>query len=237
MAAGAATTNSTLPRIRAVAFDAFTIFDGGTPGELAKQLFVDRGVGLATLWRTRQFEYTWLRTLTARYADFETVTRDALTFAAKSIKLDLDDARAKQLNDTYLNLGVHADSKAALQKMKDAGLRLVFLSNMTSAMLAANVTHSGLEGLFERALTTDAVKAYKPDPRAYQMAVDALGLSKQEIVFAAFGGWDATGAKTFGYPTFWVNRNNVPPEELGVAADATAATLTDLANFVIPLAR
>ena len=121
--------------------------------------------------------------------------------------------------------------------MKDAGLRLVFLSNMTSAMLAANVAHAGLDGLFERSLTTDAVKAYKPDPRAYQMGIDALGFSKPEIVFAAFGGWDAAGAKSFGYPTFWVNRNNVLPEELGVAPDATGKTLTDLASFVIPLAR
>ena len=235
VAAGAAPASQ--PRIRAVAFDAFTIFDAGAPGRVAQQLFPDRGGELATLWRSRQFEYTWLRTLSGRYADFEAVTRDALNFAAGSLKLELDDTRAKQLTDIYLKLGAHADSKAALEKMKDSGLQLVFLSNMTSAMLAANVANAGLEGLFERSLTTDAVKAYKPAPRAYQMAVDALGLSKQEIVFAAFGGWDAAGAKSFGYPTFWVNRNGVAPEELGVTADASGHDLSELADFVIPMTR
>jgi 2-haloacid dehalogenase len=107
------------------------------------------------------------------------------------------------------------------------------LSNFTPRMLEAGVKNGGLEGLFEDLLSTDRVQAYKPDPRAYQMGVEAFGLQKSEIAFAAFGGWDAAGAKAFGYPTFWNNRLGQPAEELGVTADATGATLNELAAFLL----
>jgi 2-haloacid dehalogenase len=86
--------------------------------------------------------------------------------------------------------------------------------------------------VFEHVLSTDLVKTYKPDPRAYQLGIDALGLPREQIVFAAFAGWDAAGAKTFGYPTYWVNRLGLPPEELGILPDGTGANLTDLAALV-----
>jgi len=119
-----------------------------------------------------------------------------------------------------------------LKSLKASGIRMAFLSNFTPAMLDAAVQNSGLQGIFEPHLSTDRVRAYKPDPRAYQMGVDAFGLKREEIAFAAFGGWDAAGAKAFGYRTFWVNRMNLPIEELGFAPDAIGATLQDLAKFV-----
>lgn len=103
---------------------------------------------------------------------------------------------------------------------------------MTPAMLDAAISNSGLEGVFEHRLSTDAVQAYKPDPRAYQMGLEAFRLRREEILFAAFGGWDAAGAKAFGYLTFWVNRLSFPVEELGVIPDAIGANLTDLVTFV-----
>ena len=99
-------------------------------------------------------------------------------------------------------------------------------------MLDSAIKSSGLEGIFEPSLSTDSVRVYKPDPRAYQMGIDAFNLRREQILFAAFGGWDAAGAKLFGYPTFWVNRLNLPMEELGVAPDATGQNLTDLVDFV-----
>ena len=99
-------------------------------------------------------------------------------------------------------------------------------------MLDAAVRNSGLQGMFEEHLSTDRVKAFKPDPRAYRMGVDALGMKKEEIAFAAFAGWDAAGAKFYGYPTFWVNRARAPLEELGVVPDGTGAGLNDLVSFV-----
>ena len=112
-------------------------------------------------------------------------------------------------------------------------MRMASLSNFTKAMLDTAVKNSGLEGFFEAHLTTDRVGAYKPDPRAYQMGIDAFGVKREEILFAAFGGWDAAGATSFGYPTFWVNRMSVPPEELGIAPDATGADLRDLVRFLV----
>ncbi len=99
-------------------------------------------------------------------------------------------------------------------------------------MLETGIRTAGLSGLFEQVLSTDLVRAYKPDPKAYRMGVEAFWLRPDEIVFAAFAGWDAAGARSFGYPTFWVNRLGLPAEELGVTADASGATLTDLVAFV-----
>jgi 2-haloacid dehalogenase len=110
---------------------------------------------------------------------------------------------------------------------------MAFLSNFSASMLDAGVANSGLQGMFEPHLSTDRVGAYKPDPRAYQMAVDAFGALPEEILFVAFGGWDAAGAKAFGFPTFWVNRQGVRAEELGVAADVVGSTLRDVANHVM----
>lgn len=103
---------------------------------------------------------------------------------------------------------------------------------MTTKMLDAGIKNAGLDGVFEHVLSTDQIRAYKPDPRAYQMAIDAFKLQREEIIFAAFAGWDAAGAKWFGYPTFWVNRLNLPAEELEVAPDAVGRDLTALVSFV-----
>ena len=99
-------------------------------------------------------------------------------------------------------------------------------------MLEAGIQNSHLQGVFDHVLSTDRVKVYKPDPRAYQMAVDAFGLQPEQILFAAFAGWDAAGAKSFGYPTFWVNRQNQPAEELGVGPDRTGRELNELVAFL-----
>ena len=112
--------------------------------------------------------------------------------------------------DAYLQLRCWPDVPAALDSLKSAGLRLAFLSNMTAPMLQAGIRNSRLEGLFDRVLSTDRVRVYKPDPRAYHMALDAFRLERHEILFSAFAGWDAAGARSFGYPTFWVNRLKQP---------------------------
>jgi len=223
---------ATRANIKAVAFDAFTVLDPRSVNALAEKLFPGKGGALMTTWRARQFEYSWLRSLMGNYADFWQVTSDALTFAAESARLDVSAEQRKQLMEAHLQLKAYPDSIDALRSMKASGLRLAFLSNFTRAMLDAAVQSAGLEALFDEALSTGRVRAYKPDPRAYQMAIEALHLSKDEIAFSAFGGWDAAGARSFGYTTFWVNRLGVPQEELGLAPDATGSTLTDLAAFV-----
>jgi len=220
-------------QFKAIAFDAFPILDPRPVFALGEELFPGKGTELGNLWRARQFEYAWLRTLSRQYADFWQVTSEALVFAAKSLKLDLTGEKRDRLMDAYLAIKCWPDVPAALRTLKDSGIRLAFVSNMTAKMLEAGIRNSKLENTFDHILSTDQVKAYKPDPRAYQMAIDTLRLKKEEIVFAAFAGWDAAGAKAFGYRTFWVNRQNQPPEELGVLPDATGATLNDLVLHVI----
>jgi 2-haloacid dehalogenase len=218
--------------MKAVAFDAFAVLDPRPVFALAETLFPRKGADLSAAWRTRQFEYTWLRTVSRRYVDFWRVTEDALVFAAKMLKLDLTSNQRVRLMDAYLAIRCWPEAPAALRALKDAGIRLAFLSNMTQAMLEAGIRNSGLEHVFEHVLSTDSVAAFKPDPRAYQMGIDAFDLRREEILFAAFAGWDAAGAKAFGFPTFWLNRQNQPAEELGFVADHSGMTLDDLVHYI-----
>jgi 2-haloacid dehalogenase len=220
-------------RIKAIAFDGFPVIDPRPVFAKVEEMFPGKGQELSNVWRTRQFEYTWLRTMGGHYVDFWQVTEESLVVAAKILKLELSADQRGQLMQSYLGLKAWPDVAPALQQLKAAGIRMAFLTNLTNAMLDAVVRNSGLEGLFENHLSTDKVRAFKPDPRAYQMGVDAFGLRKEEIAFAAFAGWDAAGAKWFGYPTFWVNRLNLPVEELGVAPDGIGSGLDDLVKFVL----
>ena len=126
-----------------------------------------------------------------------------------------------------------SDVPDAITALRRAGLRLAFVSNMTAAALNGGLKTARLDGAFETILSTDRIRSYKPDPHAYGMAVDELRLSREEILFVAFAGWDVVGAKWFGYPTFWLNRLASPMDELGVAADASGPELNYLVQFVL----
>ena len=195
-------------------------------------LFPGKGIELGNLWRTRQFEYQWLRTLNGHYADFWRTTSDALVFACRALHLDLSADARERLMNAYLTLTAWPDAPAALRTLKERGFRLAFLSNFTERMLDAGIRNAGLDGLFEHILSTDRVRAHKPDARAYAMALDAMNVRREDVVFAAFAGWDAAGSKSFGYRTFWVNRLNQPQEELGDAPDGVGRNLDDLLAFV-----
>ncbi len=223
---------ATHSKIKAIAFDAFPIFDSGPVFALAEEFFPGRATELGNEWRTRQFEYTWLRTVAGRYVDFWQVTEDALHYAAKKAKIGMSQEQVSQLMDGYLNLKSWPDVAPALRLLKMEGIRMILLSNFTSHMLNSCVRCSGLGDIFEGLLSTDQVKAFKPDPRAYEMGINAFNLDREEILFVAYGGWDAAGAKIFGYPTYWVNRLNLPPEELGVMPDGTGTDLKGLAQFI-----
>jgi 2-haloacid dehalogenase len=230
-AAGAGAAKAA-PRVKAIAFDGLVVFDLRPIVALAEELFPGRGAEVSNTWRTRQFEYTWLRTLMGNYANFWQVTGDALTFTAKLLELDLTQEKHDRLLDAFLQLKAWPDVLPTLTTFKDAGVRMAFLSNFSAEMLDANIRGSGLDGLFGDHLSTDRVRAFKPDPRTYRMGIESFKLKREEIVFAAFGGWDAAGAKRFGYPTFWCNRLKLPVEELGVVADSIGSSTVELATFV-----
>jgi 2-haloacid dehalogenase len=153
-------------KIQAIAFDGLAVFDVRLVAALSEQIFTGRGAELCALWRTRQFEYTWLRTLGRQYADFLQVTQEALAYSCKSLKLELTNADSDRLMQSYLELKAWPDALAALKRMKTSGLRMAFLSNFTAAMLDRAVKNSGLEGIFDDHLSTDRVMAFKPDTQA-----------------------------------------------------------------------
>jgi len=219
--------------VKVVVFDAFAVFDPRSVFTAVESHFPGRGSELSATWRTKQFEYCWLRTLDRSYVDFWQVTEDALVFASRAAALELRAETREKLMSAYLQLEPWPDAIPALNAMRGAGLRLGYVSNFTPNMMETNTRRAGAIELFEHRLSTDLVKAFKPDPRAYRMAEQWFGVPRESIVFAAFAGWDAVGAKTYGLKTFWVNRLNAPFEELGAAPDAVGGSLRDLAKYVI----
>jgi 2-haloacid dehalogenase len=218
--------------IKAIAFDAFPIFDPRAIFKEVKIHFPDRGDDLRKLWFSKIFAYTWLRTAGGRYKDFWRVTEDALLFAASNLHLDLTPEKQEAIMASLLRLPIWPDVKPVLEQLRANNIRLVFLSNMTEDILRANMKLNGIDGFFESVLSTDRAQVFKPDPHAYRLGVDALGLRKEEIAFAAFAGWDAAGASWFGYPSVWVNRLGFPAELLDGKPDHTGKDLSVLTDFV-----
>jgi 2-haloacid dehalogenase len=220
------------PRFKAVAFDFLVLFNPDSVIADVDRILPGRGREFTTLWRSRQFEYTWLRTITGRYVDFSAVTEDALVYTARTLHVPLSAQQKQRLMNAYLHMAPWPDTAAALQRLRQSGVRVITLANFSPRVLRANANNAHLFGLFDALVSTDANHTYKPDPRSYQLGIERLRVDKQDIVFAAFGGWDAAGAKAFGYPTVWVNRFNQPGEELGVRPDRTVTDLRGLLDFI-----
>ena len=219
-------------RIRAIAFDGLALFDPRPIFALAEQFFPGKSAALVATWRGRQFEYTWLRTIVGSYVDFLQVTDEALSFAAEAEKVSVTTEQRRQLLAGFMDMKAWPDVVPVLKALKKQGVSLAPLTNFTVPMLEVAIRNSGLAGVFDHLLSTDLVKAYKPDPRSYQMGLDAFGLHRDQIAFVAFGGWDAAGAKTFGYPTIWMNRLTTATERLGVLPDKIASNFDALPAFV-----
>jgi len=217
--------------IRACVFDAYgTLFDvHSAVGRHADRLPDASAVSL--LWRTKQLEYTWLRSLMERYVDFWQITQDALDFALDTYRV-ADAALKDDLMQAYLELSSYPEVPAVLNGIKDRGFRCAVLSNGSPRMLGSAVQNSGLQDVFDAVISIDAIGIYKPDPRVYQMAVDQLGVSPWEIAFQSSNAWDAAGAGAFGFKVAWINRFGQQPERLGTVADAEFKDLTALPGLL-----
>lgn len=221
------------PRFKAVAFDYFVIFDPNSVVPAVEREFPGQGLAFTKAWRAKQFEYGFLRSITGRHEDFFKVTEDALVYTAEAMQLPLPDPARARLLDAYLTLKPWPDAVDMLRRLKAAGVRIITIANFSPRMLRANAEGAGIADLFDELLSTAANQTYKPDPRAYALGMQRLGLAKHEIAFAAFGGWDAYGAKSFGYPTYWVNRFGLPAEQVGLPPDATSRDAAGLLRFVL----
>jgi 2-haloacid dehalogenase len=219
--------------IHGILFDAYgTLFDVYSVGNAAQQRFPGRGHELALLWRQKQLEYCWLRTLSNRYKPFWALTRDALRFSARRLGLDLDDATEQRLMDEYARLAPFPENLGALRQLRLRGLPLGILSNGDPQMLAKSVNSAGMDGLFDHLLSVDAVRRYKTTDDAYALGTRALGVPAAEILFVSSNCWDAIGAAWFGYRSFWINRGGQPAEELDTMPAASGHLLTDVVAYL-----
>jgi 2-haloacid dehalogenase len=218
--------------IRAVLFDAFPLFDPRPVLAVAERVDPEKGAMLVQAWRTRQFEYQWLRALGDRYVDFWQATEDSLAFAARQVGLALTTEKQKQLMAPYADLAVWPDVAETLPMIERLGVKLGMLSNLTGSMLESGLAKAKLRSLFAHVLSTDRVRSYKPARPAYQLGMDTLGLERSEILFVAFAGWDVAGAVWFGYPTYWLNRLGSVTEELDATPLGTGTNLQSLLAFL-----
>ena len=206
-------------------YDAYgTLWDVHSVMQRCEACWPGKGMQVSQLWRTKQLEATWLRSLMRRYVPFSTVTREALESACESMGLILDESQKHGLMAEYLTLATFPDVADALMR-KVAG-RTGILSNGSPDMLEPLVKHSGLK--FDAVLSVDEVKVFKPAPRVYQLAVDRLGVPKERIGFVTSNFWDAAGAKSFGFTVYWINRGGVAAERLGFQPDRILKSLAGL---------
>lgn len=222
-----------LPGIHACVFDAYgTLFDVNSAARSLQDELGPRWQPLADLWRTKQLQYTWLRGLGGRHADFWTVTSDALSFAFEALKIE-DPELHRRLMTLYLSLDVYPDVIDTLERLRAGGKRLAILSNGTPQMLAAAAAHSGIADLLDAALSVEEVGVFKPHPSVYKLASDRLQLAPDQICFLSSNGWDAYAAKAFGFRAVWCNRFNQSPERLPGTPDGQIATLESLPAIVL----
>ncbi|MYN67528.1 MAG: haloacid dehalogenase type II [Acidobacteria bacterium] len=216
--------------IEAFAFDAYgTLFDVFSVTALCEELFPENGDALAQRWRAKQLQYSLLRSLMGRHRDFWLVTEDALVYAARSLNLDLTDARRARLMDAYLTLEAFPDVRPGLEALRDRGVRLAILSNGEPRMLEAAARSAGIDTLLDTIISVEEVKIFKVSPRVYNLGLERLGVGRSALGFVSSNGWDIAGAASAGLPTFWIQRSAAePPEELGFAADRVVAAITDL---------
>ncbi|HEV8586705.1 MAG TPA: haloacid dehalogenase type II [Methylomirabilota bacterium] len=212
--------------IRGYVFDAYgTLFDVHSVIEAGRALTPDP-LALSALWRQKQLEYTWLRSLMGRYEDFWAVTEAALRHAVARLQLAATPADLARLMDAYNRLACFPEVPAALARL--AGRPRAILSNGAPRMLAAAVASSGLGGALDHVISVDRVRIYKPAPAVYALGPQTLGVPAAELLFVSSNAWDVAGAKSFGYRVAWCNRLGAPEEELGVRADYVVSNLTDL---------
>jgi 2-haloacid dehalogenase len=223
-----------LTGIRACVFDAYgTLFDVNSAAERERETLGECWQPLAELWRSKQLQYTWLRSLAGRHADFWQLTGDALDFAMASLKLD-DQALRERLMGLYLRLSAYPEVSETLTKLKARGLKLAILSNGSPTMLAAATQSGGIAEFLDSILSVEQVGIYKPHPSVYQLAVDCLRVKATEICFVSSNGWDAFSAKAFGFRVVWCNRFGQVPERIPELPDGEINTLSDLPRFLEP---
>ena len=222
-----------LSGIRACVFDAYgTLFDYASAAAGCRDVLGDKLERLTALWRDKQLQYTWLRAIQGRHADFRQVTGDALDFALATLGLT-SSALRDRLMSLYLKLDAFPEVPETLKRLRTGGMKTAILSNGSPMMLQAAVESAGLVGLFDAVLSVEEVGVYKPHPKVYQLAVDRLGLPASAISFQSSNAWDAYAASAFGMQVVWCNRYGQMRERLPGSPDREIKSLAELPPLVV----
>jgi len=200
--------------VKAVVFDAYgTLYDIQSVADVTEQAFPGYGEIVTQIWRIKQLEYSWLRSLMHRYQDFSAVTRESLAYTLRCLGLKHDADVFERIMEKYLHLDLYPDAMAALAAMRDR--KLAILSNGSPGMLNALVQNSGLAHVLDATISVDAQKIFKPAPEAYALIEARLGVAPDDVLFVSSNPWDACGAKAFGLKVAWIER--VTPEAMAQA--------------------
>jgi 2-haloacid dehalogenase len=200
--------------IKAIVFDAYgTLFDIQSVAAVTEQAFPGYGEIITQIWRIKQLEYTWLRSLMRRYEDFSVVTRESLAYTLRVLGLNSDARAFERIMEKYLHLDLYPDALLTLEALR--GRKLAILSNGSPGMLNALVRNSGIDRLLDATISVDAKKIFKPGPDAYTLIESTLAVAPADVLFVSSNPWDACGAKAFGLNVAWIER--VTPEAMALA--------------------
>jgi len=223
-----------MKNFRGIVFDLYgTLYDVQSVAAICDQAYPGKGAAIAQLWRRKQLEYTWLRSLMERYVNFETVTDDALRFTCAALDLPLEEDMARVLGEQYLRLEPHPETTSALHRLKDAGIPLGIISNGSHKSIAQVVSHSSMGWAFDELISADDVQVFKPHPKMYELAERRMGHAREHILYVSANGWDASAASLFGFPVCWINRNLGPFDVLGATPKVVTEDLGAMADWVL----
>jgi len=226
------TDQPALQGVKACVFDAYgTLFDFAAAARGCRDVLGEDIDRLTALWRDKQLQYTWLRAVQGRHADFWQVTGDALDFALETLAIGKPAIRDR-LMTLYLTLDAFPEVPGVLKQLQAAGMRTAILSNGSPRMLDAAVKGAKLEGLLDAVLSVEEVGVYKPHPKVYQLAVDRLGVPAAAISFQSSNAWDAYAASAFGMQVVWCNRYGQRRERLPGSPDREVKSLTELPALI-----
>ncbi|MEX0760403.1 MAG: haloacid dehalogenase type II [Tistlia sp.] len=221
-------TDPAFSDIGACVCDAYgTLFDVHSAAGREAAALGDKAKALSASWRQKQLEYTWLRSLMGRHADFWQVTGEALDYAM-ALHGIADPALRERLLQLYRSLEAYPDVRPALERLRAGGIRTAILSNGEPSMLSDAVAHAGIADLLDDVQSVESVGIFKPDPRVYRLSVERLGVPAARIAFVSTNAWDAAGAGYFGFRVAWMNRFGLPDERLGNSPDAVIEGLDAL---------
>jgi 2-haloacid dehalogenase len=215
-------------------FDAYgTLFDVSAAVAAVRQSLGDRVDALSELWRRKQLEYTWLRSLMGRHTDFWHVTGESLDYAMRALGI-ADPLLRARLMEAYLTPAVFADAGPCLSRLKAAGHKLAILSNGSPSMLTSATKAAGLDVLLDDVLSVESVGVFKPHPSTYRLVQDRFQCGPAAVAFVSANGWDVAGAAAFGFRVVWINRAGLPQDVLPASAHLEVTSLADLPGLLTP---